>query len=113
MTRQDIYNMIKSANLPTAYYQFSAATAKAPPFICYYYPQDNDFSADNINYVRVNQLVIELYTDNKDFALEDMIESILTQHDMRFFKTEVYIDDEKMYMITYTMEVLIDAEYRQ
>lgn len=101
--------MIKSANLPIAYYQFSEATAKAPPFICYYYPQDNDFSADNVNYIRVNQLIVELYTDNKDFALEDTIEGILHDNDMFFDKTEAYIDDEKMYMITYTMEVLIDA----
>ena len=50
-----------------------------------------------------------LYTDYKDFATEDLIEGILTDNDMYFDKTEVYIDDEKMYMITYTMEGGINA----
>lgn len=109
MTLKEIYNMVVQVGVPVAYYQFSNDTAKEPPFICYYYPNDDDFSADNINYARINQLVIELYTDNKDFTLESQLETVLIQHDMYFDKTEVYIDDEKMYMITYTMEVLINA----
>ena len=55
MTRKEIYNMIASAGLPVAYYQF------------------------------------------------------LHDNDLFFDKTEVYIDDEKMFMITYTMEVLINV----
>lgn len=109
MTLTEIYNMVVQVGVPVAYYQFSNDTAKEPPFICYYYPNDDDFSADNINYARINQLVIELYTDNKDFTLESQLETVLIQHDMYFNKTEVYIDDEKMYMVTYTMEVLINA----
>lgn len=109
MTLTEIYNMVVQVCVPVAYYQFSNDTAKEPPFICYYYPNDDDFSADNINYARINQLVIELYTDNKDFTLESQLETVLIQHDMYFNKTEVYIDDEKMYMVTYTMEVLINA----
>ena len=109
MTLTEIYNMVVQVGIPVAYYQFSDATAKEPPFICYYYQNDDDFSADNINYARINQLVIELYTDDKDFTLESQLETVLIQHDMYFNKTEVYIDDEKMYMVTYTMEVLINA----
>lgn len=109
MTLTEIYNMVVQVGVPVAYYQFSDDTAKPPPFICYYYPNDDDFSADNINYTRINQLVIELYTDNKDFALESQLETVLIQHDMYFGKTETYIDDERMYMVTYTMEVLINA----
>lgn len=109
MTRKDVFDIITQAEVPVAYYQFSEATAKAPPFICYYYPQNNDFGADNTNYVRIDQLVIELYTDNKDFDLEEKLEGILKENEMFFDKTEVYIDDEKMYMVTYTMEVLING----
>lgn len=109
MTRKEVYDMVQQIGLPAAYHHFTKATAKEPPFICYYYPQNDDFSADNCNYVRINQLVIELYTDNKDFALEDALESVFTRNDMRFDKTEVYIDDEKMYMTTYTMEVIINV----
>jgi len=109
MTLKEVTQMVVQVGVPVAYYQFSDDTAKPPPFICYYYPNDDDFSADNINYARINQLVIELYTDNKDFALESQLETVLIQNDMYFSKTETYIDDEKMYMVTYTMEVLINA----
>lgn len=109
MTRKEVFDIIKQAEVPVAYYQFSEATAKDPPFICYYYPQNNDFGADNTNYVRIDQLVVELYTDNKDFNLEEKLEGILKENEMYFDKTEVYIDDEKMYMVTYTMEVLING----
>jgi len=109
MTRKEVYNMIASIGVPSAYHHFSKATAKAPPFICFYYPNDNDFRADNSNYVRVDQLIIELYTDNKDFALEGTVESVLAQNDVVFSKEETYIDSEQMYMVIYTTEVIIHA----
>jgi hypothetical protein len=110
MTRAEISALIKKVGLPAAYLKFSKATAKAPPFICYYYPQNNDFNADNTNYARIDQLVVELYTDNKDFELEEKLEGILIANEICFGKTEEYLDDEKMYMITYTTEVLIDGK---
>lgn len=109
MTRKQIWQMIESVGIPAAYYQFSEATAKAPPFICYYYPGNNDFAADNVNYLCKDELVIELYTDNKDFTLEETLENVLTEHELVFDKTEAFIDSERMFMITYTTEVLINA----
>lgn len=110
MTLKQIYQMIASVGVPVAYYQFTEATAKPTPFICYYYPGNADFIADNVNYAGINELVIELYTDNKDFTLEASLEAVLTANEIPFGKTENYIDTEKMYMITYNTEVIINAE---
>lgn len=109
MTYQQIASMIAGLNLPYAYYQFTQDTAKAPPFICFYYPDDHDVQADNINYATVRTLVIELYTDNKDFALEATVETMLRNNELPFSRMELYIDSEKLYMITYTMEVSING----
>ncbi len=109
MTRKEIRDMISRAGVPSAYYQFSQATAKPPPFICFYYLQNDDFKADNTNYVHVEELIIELYTDNKDFELEDSLETILNDAGLVYSKTEAFIDSEKMYMETYTMEVIINV----
>jgi hypothetical protein len=57
----------------------------------------------------VETLVIELYTKEKDFALEDRLEGILTAADMAYHKDEDYIGDEELYMTTYTTEVFLDA----
>ena len=68
---------------------------------------NNDVIADNRNYVRVVNIVIELYTENKDFALEDNIESKLLYP---YTKDVVYINSEKMYQITYESEVVLKNE---
>lgn len=108
MTYKEIATMIASVGVPTAYYQFDEETAKPPPFICFYYPGDNDLKADNVNYSTIRQLTIELYTDEKDFTLEATVESVLTQYGLPFSRMESYIDSERMYEVIYNTEVVIN-----
>lgn len=109
MTYEEIATMVSSIGVPYAYYQFTEDTAKPPPFVCFYYPGDNDFKADDSNYATIRPLTIELYTDNKDFTLEATAETILTANGLPFSREETYIDTEKMYMITYQTEVVING----
>ena len=109
MTRAEVYNMLCTVNVPVAYHHFAENSGQQPPFICFYYPYDDDFKADNTNYRRIDSLIVELYTDNNEFTLEGLLETALTGAGLVWTKTETYIDTEKMYMITYTMEVLIDG----
>lgn len=99
----------EGVTIPAAYFQFEKETAKEPPFICYYYAGSNDVMADNSNYARVRPVIVELYTDNKDFALEKIVENVFISHDIPFYKMEAYIESEKMYQITYNMEVVING----
>lgn len=110
MTYKEIAKMVEEIGYPYAYYQFDEGTAKAPPFICFYYPQRDDFLADDSNYSQITELVIELYTDNKDFTAEAAVEAALEAAEIVYEKDEAYIDSERMYMITYTTEVTINAE---
>lgn len=110
MTYKEISKMIEKVGVPYAYYQFPEGTGQEPPFICFYYPNNNDFIADDSNYVKVVQLVIELYTDNKDFSLEATLEAVLAEHDLVFTREETYIDSERMYLETYYTEVIINAD---
>ena len=109
MTVQEVATMIESIGLPYAYYQFPEGTATPTPFICYFYPNNDDFFADDSNYSRINELYIELYTDEKDFNLENQIEQILMANDFSFVKSEDYIKSEKMHEVLYQMEVIIDG----
>ena len=109
MTYQQIATMLESVGIPFAYYQFPENTPQAPPFICFYYPNSANFSADNIPYVPGTALTIELYTDSKDFALEKQLETVLINHGLHFVKSETYLDSEKMQMEIYEMEVFIDG----
>ena len=109
MTYAEISQMISAVGIPYAYRHFEEGSGQQPPFITFYYQGDNDFIADNINYQAIRTLTIELYTDNKDFALEAAVESVLTANDLAFSRTETFIDSEQMYMVTYNTEVLINA----
>lgn len=109
MTLREVKAFIESLGLPCAYYQFTEDTAVPPPFICWYYPDDDDFLADNENYQKINLLTIELYTDFRDFELEANVESALTEAGFVYSWDETFIESEKMHLTTYYTEVIING----
>lgn len=99
--------MIAEIGVPYAYYQFPEDTEQATPFVCFFFEGDNDFKADNSNYQRIEHLIIELYTDSKDFELEQTVESVLRNHGMVWNRDETQIDTEKLYEVVYGTDVII------
>ena len=110
MTFKEVATMVASIGPDTAYYQFPDGTQQATPFICFYYEGDNDFKADNLNYQKVEHLVIELYTDNKDFEQEAAVEEVLASYGFAWSRSEQWIDSERMQMVVYETDVLITPE---
>lgn len=110
MTYEDIKTMVAGIGLPWAYYEFEEDTAEAPPFICYFFPERDDFFADNCNYSKIETLRIELYTAEKDFDTEDLVEAALQGAGLTYTAAEERIDDEQMYLKVYEMEVIINGE---
>ena len=110
MTYKEIATMLETVGIPSAYYEFPDGTDVAPPFLCFYFSNDNDFAADNTNYQKIEHLVIEVYTDNKDFDLETTVESTLNSNDLVYTKSESYIGSERMYVEIYEADVIITEE---
>lgn len=109
MTYEEISLMMAEMNLPYAYFQFPNGTETEPPFLCFYYSQNDPFYADDKNYVKREVLVIELYTRDKDFAAEAAVEAVLSAHELPFTRIESYIETEKLILETYECEVLING----
>ena len=109
MTFKEISEMVEDIGLPFAYYQFPEGTGQQPPFICFYFPENDDFVADNINYCKIEALRLELYTDEKDFALEAEVEAALNEAGLVYSRTETPIESERMYLVSYDTEVLING----
>ena len=107
MTTQEVAAMIEEIGLPFCYYQFPDGTATAPPFVAFFCPAEDGLFADNITYTRRATLVIELYSDDKDFTHEEAIEAILDAHDLPWEKDSTYLGDERLYMTTFTTSVLL------
>lgn len=106
MTYEQVYEMIEAIGVPSAYYQFPE-TGQATPFVCFYYSNSNDFIADDSNYQKVEHLIIELYTDAKDFELEAAVEEALSEYGMVWTRDENYIDSERMFLEVYETDVII------
>ena len=107
MTYRQVAEMVSSIGVPYAYYQFPNNSGIAPPFVCFYFDSSNDFAADNTNYQRIRPLSLELYTDNKDFTLEQTVENVLNQNGLVYSREETYLDSERMYMVTFMTEIII------
>ena len=109
MTPQEVNTLIASVGIPYAYHQFADDTGQEPPFICFFYGNSNDLAADDTNYARIERLYIELYTDEKDFALEKTIETLLNANNLVFAKEQTYIDSERMHETIYTTDIIMEV----
>lgn len=110
MTYKEVATMINSIGIPYAYYQFPDGTAQACPFICFFFSDSKDLAAENTNYKKIRTLNIELYTDNKDFTLEETVETVLNSNGLVYDRSESYLDSERMFMVVYTTDILVTEE---
>ena len=111
MTHNEVVEVLEELSLPIAYDHFAEGESPDPPFLCFLYPKNIPLGADNTVYYQLHELDIELYTDAKDPVLEQRVEKLLTEHEMFFHKSEVWIEEEKMYEVLY--EVVIDLQYEE
>ena len=109
MQYKEVADIIKSIGIPFAYRKFTDQTEKVPPFIVYFYDGNDDMFADNVNYQTIAGLRIELYTTNKDFALEAAVESVLKNNEIAYSKDEIFIEDQNVNEIVYESEVVING----
>ena len=110
MTTKQVADMVAEIGLPFAYYAFPDGTSREPPFVAFMLTDNNDVYADDLNYIDKRTLVIELYTDEKDFALEYCVRGVLNAHNLTFTQASARIDSEQMFVTTFTTEVIIDGE---
>lgn len=108
-TFEEINNLMASVGLPYNYYFFPENKVPAPPYMVFYYPNRDDFYADDSNFTHIEQLNVELYTEEKNFESEEAVESVLISNHITFEKQEGYIESENLYEVLYTMEVVING----
>ena len=108
MTHNEVLEMLERLSLPVAYDHFAEGEFPDPPFLCFLYPTNVPIGADNTVYYQLTHLDIELYTDEKNLPLEARVEKLLREYELFFHKSEVWIEEEKMYEVLY--EVTVDLE---
>lgn len=95
-------------SIPHTYYSFPEKAAPALPYFVWYFSGSDNFPADNSMFVSILSPVIELYTKDKDYSTEKVLEDELNKY---FFwnKSEQYLSSEEMFQITYEIGEICNA----
>lgn len=98
MKHKQIFDMLKTLNIPVAYDHFDSNKTIQPPFIAYREVAPETFKADGVTYFRPYEFEIELVTDKKDVSLQEQVETLLTNNNIPYdMYNEVWDEDEKIY----------------
>ena len=100
----DLMQLMEEIGLPFAYDHFAEGESPVPPFITFLLPGSDNFAADGKVYLKINEVHIELYTDEKNPETEALVEAVLDAHEICYDKSEVWIESEKLYEVLYSFE---------
>lgn len=110
MTFDEVSALAEETGLPVAYDHFAEGESPEPPFLVFLFPRSDNLFADGQVYMKIDVLHFELYTDRKQPDVEARVEAVLKRHDITYDKSEAWIEDEKLYEILYSMEVITDEQ---
>lgn len=98
MTHAEIYNILRTLEIPVAYDHFSTNKEVSPPFIVYRETAPETFKADGVTYYRPYNFEIELITEKKDPELEQRIGTLLTENKIPYdIDDELWDDEERIF----------------
>lgn len=103
MTLTSIYTLLAGTNIPVSYSSVPMDEATAKPYICYSEDSRNNFAADGIVFYSQKVISVKLYTETRDETTEAKVETALK--DVFWTKAVDFLDDQKIYEITYEIEV--------
>lgn len=92
---------IPGVTVPVAYQRFRQAVD--PPFIAFEFAYTNNFDADDTVYRVRPRYSVFLYTAYKDPLIEDALEALFLQNHIIWDKTEIFLADEELTQIIYTI----------
>lgn len=113
MKISEIKEMLAETGVEATYSHWNEMEAPLLPYICWTLPNSNNFAADNKVYQQVEQLVIELYTEARDFALEKTVADVLDAHELVWDRDSNWITSESMNETDFIVDVLIEPETEQ
>ena len=101
-----LLNAITGFKDKVAYRMFPVGAAPALPFIVYYSQGTDNAFGDNQTYHVVEDINVCLYSAQKDTTSESAIETALNNANIPWTHSEVYIDTEECFEITYAITLI-------
>ena len=98
MKHKDLYDLLKTLNIPVAYDHFDSNKLVNPPFIVYRETGVDTFKAENKTYYRDYNYELELITEKKDVALQNKLDELLDNNNIPYdLNNELWDNEEKIY----------------
>lgn len=108
MTKAEIEEMLREMDVPFRYDHFTQKEMQdiELPIIVWMMPGTDNFFADGQVYKKIQRVQIELYTDSKNWFLEEKLENILNNHGIAWQQVEsTWLQTESMWGTFYEVEV--------
>lgn len=102
MTQAELFQTLKALGMPVAYHHFSAPPKT--PYIVYLVADADAYGSDDRNEIKRTGYTIELYTDYKDPASQQVVENMLDNKGINYLLYETHIESENMYQAAYHVE---------
>jgi hypothetical protein len=105
---QELAAILQQTGFPVAYSHFvesENSPLPEPPFIIYFVAYSSNFGADNHVYYQIRNIQIELYTDQKDFETERILEEVLNNNELVYQSTEAFIESEQLFQKIYEVRL--------
>lgn len=101
----ELIALLETLNIPIAYHHFKSP--QTPPFLIYIDVDSESFIADDTVYHEVVNVDIELYSVERDRALESRIKGLLNSAEIPYGFSVIFIEATKQYKSTY--EVIVNG----
>lgn len=107
---EGLYTELREINIPVVYDDFTGSKIDTPrlPFISYYVQSTTPIPADNTVYVELENVVIELYTSQRNRELEKKIKNILTENGIVYDATYSRLEDEEISVAYFEFQLLAE-----
>lgn len=103
MTDAELLAVLKTTGLPWTYHHWDAPPP--PPYGVYLDDEDDPFFADNRTYAFFRAVRLELYSLERDPALDDRVRAALDAAGLSFDVDYTYVESEGLYETIFEFEV--------
>lgn len=103
MTYEELEQLLSPVGIPFKLHHWEKPPAM--PYGVYFDDYTDNFEADDWVYLVVTHFYIELYTRQRDPALESKVEAALGGAELYWDKDSAYVDSLRAYQTRYEIEV--------
>lgn len=110
MTIEEFVKVLQESDLPVTHYQWPVGNVPDLPYLVYTIPQSDGEYADNRTWAEICEIDVELYSEQRNFQLEDRLKEIFNAHELPYTTEFNYIESEQMYQTIFYLNEEFENE---